>query len=216
MAKANETLRGYWMKFRKAVPGKVQISILLISTVIGIALWAGWVDPRLDHFVIEVFVAVGLFVYAIFVSLEADDHHDRTELLGVMLAYVGFNFYVSYNLTGQNTEIPVIGGQMAGASPDLVQLGHWLVVVGVIGLIFNLICDRDTALANLAWHWRNNPLVWMLRPIPRDFTPIIERWQKRLQGLSLPERPQLRRQPGKKPTTERLPDKGQREASSSE
>lgn len=211
-----KSTRELWTKFRKNVPGKVQLSILLISTVIGIALWAGWVDPRLDHFVIEVFVAVGLFVYAIFVVLELDDHHDRTELLGVMLAYVGFNFYVSYNLTGQNTEIPVIGGQMAGASPDLVQLGHWLVIVGVIGLAFNLVVDRDTALANLAWHWRNNPLVWMLRPIPRDFAPIIERWRNRFKGMSLPERPQLRRQPVGKQPTERRPEQRDREASSSE
>lgn len=214
MANANETLRGYWMKFRKNVPGKVQLSVLLISIITGVALWAGWVDPGLDHFVIEVFIAVGLFVYAIFVALELDDHHDRTELLGVMLSYVLFNFYVSYNLTGQNTEIPIIGGQMAGAAPDLAQLGHWLVVVGVIGLIFNLICDRDTAVANLAWHWRNNPIVWLLRPVPRDFGDGLARLREKFPKEF--SRPQLRRQPGKKPTTERLPDKGQREASSSE
>lgn len=208
----------FWTKFRKNVPGKVQLSILLVAVIVGVAVWAGWVDPGLDHFVIEAIVSVALFVYAVFVALELDDHYDRTELLGVMLSYVLFNFYVSYNLTGQNTEIPIIGGQMAGTSPDLVQLGQWMVVVGVIGLAFNLVVDRDTALSNLAWHWRNNPVIWLLRPIPRDFASIVERWQKRFQGLSLPERPQLRRKPDpassrhKRPA-ERRPERRERKDS---
>lgn len=205
------------MKFRKDVPGKVQLSILLVCVVVGVALWVGLVDPGLDHFVIAFIVAVALFVYAIFVALELGDRHDRAELLGVMLAYVGFNFYVSYRLTGQDTEIPIIGGQMAEAVPDLIQLGQWLVAVGVIGLIFNLLCDRETALANLAWHWRNNPIIWLLRPIPRNLGPGVERWQKRLQrlrGLSLSERPQLRRKPTGKQPAERRPEQREREASS--
>jgi len=206
-----------WKKFRKQVPGKVQISILLVSIAVGIALWGGWLKLDTDHFVIEAAVALALFVYAVFVALEAGDHLDRLELLGVMLSYAMFNFYVTYEVTNENVALPVIG-EMRHAIPDLVQLGQWMVVVGVIGLIFNLVVDRDTALSNLAWHWRNNPLVWMLRPIPRDFAPIIERWQKRLQGLSLPERPQLRRQQtAEKRSGGRRPEQRvEREASSSE
>lgn len=177
-------VEGAWMWFRRVVPGKVQISILLISTIIGIALWAGWVDPGLDHFVIEVFVAVGLFVYAIFVSLEADDHLDRLELIGVMLTYAVFNFYVRYELTGQDVEIPIVGGQMAGASSNLVQLGQWFVGVGIIGLVFNLLVDRDTAFSNLAWHWKNNPVVFIvIAPIFRSFREGMTRWRGRINGL---------------------------------
>jgi len=201
----------FWAKFRKNVPGKVQLSILLISIVMGVALWGGWLKLDTDHFVIEAIVAVVLFVYAVFVGLEADDHRDRLELLGVMLAYMTFNFYVTYEVTNENVTLPVIG-EMRHAIPDLTQLGQWLVVMGIVGLTFNLVVDRDTALANLAWHWRNNPVIWLLRPIPRDFGPEIERWRKRFQGF---ERPQLRRQPAERPT-ERRPERREREASSSE
>lgn len=208
-----KSAREFWTKFRKNVPGKVQLSILLISIVMGVALWGGWLKLDTDHFVIEAIVAVVLFVYAVFVGLEADDHRDRLELLGVMLAYMTFNFYVTYEVTNENVTLPVIG-EMRHAIPDLVQLGHWLVIVGVIGLIFNLICDRDTALANLAWHWRNNPVIWLLRPIPRDFGPEIERWRKRFQEF---ERPQLRRQQtAEKRSGGRRPERREREASSSE
>lgn len=200
----------FWAKFRKNVPGKVQLSILLISIVMGVVLWGGWLRLDTDHFVIEAIVAVVLFVYAVFVGLEADDHRDRLELLGVMLAYMMFNFYVTYEVTNENVTLPVIG-EMRHAIPDLTQLGQWLVVMGIVGLTFNLVVDRDTALANLAWHWRNNPVIWLLRPIPRDFGPEIERWRKRFQGF---ERSQLRRQPAEKRPTERRPERREREASS--
>ena len=205
-----KSAREFWTKFRKNVPGKVQLSILLISIVMGVTLWGGWLRLDTDHFVIEAIVAVVLFVYAVFVGLEADDHYDRLEMLGVMLAYVMFNFYVTYEVTNENVTLPVIG-EMRHAIPELAQMGQWMVVIGVIGLIFNLVVDRDTALTNLAWHWRNNPVIWLLRPIPRDFGPEIERWRKRLQGF---ERPQLRRQPAEKRPTERRPERREREASS--
>ncbi len=206
-------VEGAWMWFRRVVTGRVQISILLLSTIIGIALWAGWFDPGLDHFVIEAVVALVLFIYAVFVVIELDDHRDRLELLGVMLAYMTYNFYVTYEVTNENVTLPVIG-EMRHAVPDLTQLGQWFVVMGIVGLTFNLLVDRDTTLSNLVWHWCNNPVVWVLRPIPRDLAPIIERWQKRLQGLSLPERSQLRRRSAGKQPVERRPDERQREASS--
>jgi len=191
------TLRGYWTKFRKNVPGKVQLSILLVGIFTGIALWAGWWNPDLDHFVVGAIVAAALVVYAVFVCLEAGDHHDRVEMLGVMLAYVAFSFFVTYEVTNENVTLPEIG-EMRHAIPDLTQLGQWLVTVGVIGLVFNLMVDRGTAIQSLFWLWRSNPIVWVIRPAPRDLGPVIERWQKRLQRLSLPER-RLRRKPAEKP-----------------
>lgn len=171
------TLRGYWTKFRKEVPGKVQISILLVSIAVGIALWGGWLKLDTDHFVIEAVVAVVLSIYAMFVGLEADDHHDRAELLGAMLVYMVFNFYVSYEVTNENVTLPLIG-EMRHAVPNLLQLGQWFVAGGIAGLVFNLVVDRDTALQSLAWLWRNNPIVWLLRPTPRDLSPVVERWRK--------------------------------------
>lgn len=177
-------VEGAWMWFRRVVPGKVQISVLLICIFIGVALWAGWFDPGLDHFVIEAAVTTSFIVYAVFVALEADDHLDRLELIGVMLAYAVFNFYVRYELTGQDVEIPIVGGQMAGASSNLVQLGQWFVGVGIIGLVFNLLVDRDTAFSNLAWHWKNNPVVFIvIAPIFRSFREGLARWRGRINGL---------------------------------
>src|SRR5690606_7974414 len=96
-----------WSRFRGYWPGKIQLLILLVCVIVGVALWAGW-QPDLDYFVVEGIVAVAFFVYAVAVSLELDDHLDRVELIGVFLAYLVLNFLVTYQVTGENVVVPVI------------------------------------------------------------------------------------------------------------
>jgi len=218
-----------WSRFRGYWPGKVQILILLVCVIVGVALWAGW-QPDLDYFVVEGIVAVAFFVYAVAVSLELDDHLDRVELIGVFLAYLVLNFLVTYQVTGENVVVPVIGVEMAGAVPDHLQLGRCLVGIGIAGFLFNLLVDRDTSLHNLKWWvWQKNPVAYIiLDPILRNLGEGMARWRSRINGLdvsfpkpSLPDR--LRRQPQPDPASsehkrpvERRPDERQREASSSE
>jgi len=167
--KISQTAKARWQKFCEIVPGMAQMSILIVALVAGLLFWLGGLTIDTDHFVIAGIIGLAWLVYAVFVGLEVDDHFDRVELIGVLMAVISFNWYVTYDIPGGNTNLPLFGS-MRHASTDFAQLGQYLVFVAVIGIVFNAVFDRQTAKQNLVRHVKYNPAVWFLRgPLMKRF-----------------------------------------------